>query len=267
MRRVSSLIVILLFAIVAACADNKSSGLEAGGVGGQSEGGSGGVGGLAGGGTGGDLDPGGTGGDAGGEEIEGPLGYVELSWDFPDAYGEMTYHVGKTEFLPVDQLPEACSGSTMNVVAIPAGNRVLAVRSRKGFVWRFPVEVKEATCLSVDVTADESESSIEAIGIGPGDENDLPVVFFVNGAEMGQVSRPFRMADLEARNSEIPGYPNRAIMEFERDGRLFVLPLNSDDDYPITCSFLGSDELGPMSGRIVYVQQPEGGVSVFDSEP
>jgi len=269
MRLCGGLIFVLLFAIATACGDDDHAGSGTGGVGGLPVGGSGGAGGIAGGGSGGDLGPGGTGGGAGGEVIEGPLGFVELSWDFPDAYGEMTYHVGKTEFPSVDQIPDVCSGNSANVVAIPAGDRVIVARSKNGFVWRVDVDIVEAGCISVDLTADGSESRFDASGIGPGAERNLPAVFSVNGVESGVVSLPFIAAEFLDRSSTYPDSPKRVIMEFVSESRLFVLPLNADDPYPMKYSFVGADALSPLSGEIRFPELPpeETNVMVFDTPP
>lgn len=265
---------VLLFAVVvlamtAACGDDGRAALGTGGVGGLPVGGSGGAGGIAGGGSGGELNPGGTGGGAGGEVIEGPLGFVELSWDFPDAYGEMTYHVGKTEFPSVDQIPDVCSGDSANVVAIPAGAREIVARSKNGFVWRVDVDIVEADCVSVDLTADGSESRFDASGIGPGAVRNLPAVFSVNGVESGVVRLPFVAAEFFDRSSTYPDSPKRVIMEFVSEGRLFVLPLNADDPYPMKYSFVGADPLSPLSGEIRFPELPpeETNVMVFDTPP
>lgn len=255
--------VVLSVLALASCSPDSLSGLD-GGDGGGGGGGSGGGAGIGGeGGSGGEAGGGGgTGGGAGEEEWEpGPKGYVAVYFDFPDVYGRFDFRVGKRRVSIETQAVESCGGDAAYVLAVPVGNWDIVAKSEYGFRWIFNVEVSEVSCTNIELFADESDSFFAGMAVQIGPDvigTRLPEEYWVNGEYRSEITQSF--VDEWIEGDDVVERPKGTLVELYREKKIFLLPVNEDDDFPIEVESRGAYK--GDRGTSTYFVRPPGSFSL-----
>ena len=259
---VARVALVLSFLALASCSPDSLSGLDGddGGRGGGGAGGGAGVGGE--GGSGGEAGGGGgTGGGAGEEEWEpGPKGYVAVYFDFPDVYGRFDFRVGKKRVSIETQALEGCGDDADYVLVVPVGDWDIVAKSEYGFRWTSSVEVSDVSCATLELFADGSDSffSGRAVQIGPDVIGTrLPEEYWVNGEYRSEITQSFVDEWLEGEG--VVERPKGTLVELYREQKIFLLPINEDDDFPIEVESRGAYK--GDRGTVTYFVRPPGSLS------
>jgi|GEM_PF-4254966 len=247
----------LFLLALASCSTDPLQGTEEG-AGGRAESGAGGGAGIdgdAGGGgeVGGD---GGTGGEGGDESWEpGPTGHLAVSFDFPEAYGEFGFKIGRRSISIETEPVEGCGEGADYVLAVPVGKWDIVAKSVYGFRWTISAEIEEDSCAVLDLLADDSDSHFEAEGhnVAPGVIGPrFPMRYEVNGEYRSEVTRNFVWEDWSEREGA-PERPKGRLVELYLERRIFLLPINEDDVFPIKVECRGA--YGDY-GSATYLEYP-----------
>lgn len=267
---IRAILVVALLQALIGCSGGPTEPRASTGHGAAGDGGTGGTGGASG--SAGD-EAGGGGGDGGGAggaggwrsdgDMEGPKGHLAVSFDFPEAYGEFEFSIGRNRLLVAQGSVEECGENANYVLTVPVGTWDVVAKSVKGYKWVVSVTVGDGLCESVALLADDSPSCLDVTGFSLSRAmaaRTLPFQYRVTRATGTFVEEVTESLTPHPQGAPPPNEfeeflvtdfayrPKGVLVELALEGKLFILPLNEDDIFPIDVKGIPSDGLGSMNG-------------------